>query len=90
MIRVIMSHHGVGLGCGHGGGILHLVSGGYQINLFEDTEEQIRLYDAMDHIRQCFGDRAVIRASGMHARTIGRMMNPFSGQPPSLLANRRQ
>jgi DNA polymerase-4 len=68
----------------------HLVSGGYQINLFEDTEEQIRLYDAMDHIRQRFGDRAVIRASGMHARTIGRMMNPFSGQPPSLLANRRQ
>lgn len=67
----------------------HLVSGAYQINLFEDSEEQIRLYKAMDHIRDKFGDRAVLRASGMHARTIGRM-NPFNGEPPPLLANRRQ
>lgn len=68
----------------------HLVSGGHQINLFEDTTEQIRLYEAMDHIRKKYGDRSVIRASGMHARTIGRMVNPFNGQPPNLLANRRQ
>lgn len=67
----------------------HLVSGAYQIHLFEDTEEQIRLYQAMDKIRDKYGDRAVLRAYGMHARTIGRM-NPFTGEPPPLLANRRQ
>jgi DNA polymerase-4 len=68
----------------------HLVNGGYQINLFDDTEEMINLYQAMDKMRDRYGDRAVIRASGMGARTIGRMMNPFNGDPPSLLANRRQ
>jgi DNA polymerase-4 len=67
----------------------HLVSGAYQINLFEDTEEQIRLYQAMDDIRNRFGDRAVLRANGLNARTIGRM-NPFNGEPPPLLANRRR
>jgi len=67
----------------------HLVNGGHQINLFGDTEEMINLYQAMDRVRIRYGDRAVIRASGMGARTIGRS-NPFSGEPPPLLANRRQ
>lgn len=67
----------------------HLVGGGYQINLFEDTEEFINLYQAMDKIRERFGDRAVLRASGIEARTIGRS-NPFNGKPAPLLANRRQ
>ncbi|MEM7163695.1 MAG: DNA polymerase IV [Bacteroidota bacterium] len=67
----------------------HLVSGSYQINLFEDTEERINLYKAMDKMRIRFGDRAIISAAGMEARTIGRM-NPFNGGPPPLLANRRR
>ena len=67
----------------------HLVGGGHQINLFDDTEERINLYRAMDKIRLRYGDRAVMKASGMEARTIGRS-NPFSGEPPPLLANRRQ
>ncbi|NNE56379.1 MAG: DNA polymerase IV [Flavobacteriales bacterium] len=67
----------------------HLVGGGYQINLFEDTEERVNLYQAMDEMRQRYGDRAVISAAGMGARSIGRM-NPFNGEPPPLLANRRQ
>jgi DNA polymerase-4 len=67
----------------------HLVGGGYQINLFEDSEEYINLYQAMDRIRERFGDRAVLRASGINARTIGRS-NPFNGKrAPLLLANRR-
>lgn len=66
----------------------HLVGGGYQINLFEDTEEYINLYQAMDKIRERFGDRAVLRASGIDARTISRS-NPFNGEAPLLLANRR-
>jgi DNA polymerase-4 len=36
-----------------------------------------------------FGDRTVMRASGMDAKSIGRMDNPFDGQAPVLLANRR-
>ena len=68
----------------------HLVSGNYQINLFDDTEEALNLYQAMDRVRQRFGDRAVIRASAMGARTIGRIQNPFNGQPPIVLAHRKQ
>lgn len=67
----------------------HLVSGGYQINMFEDSEEHIRLYKAMDLLRGKHGSRSVMRASGMHARSIGRA-NPFNGEPPPLLAHRRQ
>lgn len=66
-----------------------LVNGFYQIDLFDDTEEQLGLYSAMDKIRDKYGDRSVMRASGMMARTIGRW-NPFTGEPPPLLANRRQ
>jgi DNA polymerase-4 len=68
----------------------HLVSGNYQINLFEDTEEALNLYQAMDHVRTRFGDRSVFRASAMGAKTIGRMQNPFNGQPPVVLAHRKQ
>ena len=68
----------------------HLVPGNYQINLFDDTEEALNLYQAMDSVRNRFGDRAVIRASAMGAKTIGRMHNPFNGQPPIVLAHRKQ
>ncbi|WP_422360558.1 DNA polymerase IV [Reichenbachiella sp.] len=67
----------------------HLAEGHYQINLFEDSEEVIRLYQAMDKIRDKHGDRKVMRASGIEARTISRF-NPFTGEPPPLLANRRR
>ncbi|WP_149273122.1 DNA polymerase IV [Pareuzebyella sediminis] len=68
----------------------HLVSGNYQINLFDDTEEILNLYHAMDHIRKRYGDKSVIRASAMGKNTIGRMHNPFNGQPPIVLAHRKQ
>jgi len=42
----------------------HLVYGGYQYNMFEDTLEQIHLYQAMDSIRKRFGNDAVSRAAG--------------------------
>jgi len=54
-----------------------LVPGSYQIHLFEDTEEQIRLYQAMDHINQRYGKRTVGRAVGMGIAT--RNFNPFNG-----------
>ena len=55
----------------------HLVGGGYQINLFDDTEEMINLYQAMDKIRLCFGDDKVCRAGSMGLSN--RSMNPFNG-----------
>ena len=67
----------------------HMVGGGHQMDAFTDTEEAMGLYQAMDKIRKRFGDRTVMRASGMDARSIGRMDNPFDGQAPVLLANRR-
>ncbi|TRX50671.1 DNA polymerase IV [Fulvivirga sp. M361] len=66
----------------------HLVNGGYQINLFEDSLEMINLYQAMDWIRDKHGDRSLLRAAGIEAKTISRF-NPFKGEPPPLLANRR-
>ena len=68
----------------------HLVSGNYQINLFDDTEEILNLYHAMDTIRERYGDKSIVRASGLGAKTIGRMHNPFNGLPPVVLAHRRQ
>jgi DNA polymerase-4 len=67
----------------------HLVGGGHQMDAFTDTHEAMSLYQAMDRIRKRFGDRTVMRASGMGAKSIGRMDNPFDGQAPVLLANRR-
>ena len=67
----------------------HLVEGGYQIDLFDDDEKTLNLYQAMDKMRERYGDRAVIRAKGMEAKSISRW-NPFNGEPPPLLANRRR
>jgi DNA polymerase-4 len=67
----------------------HLVNGFHQINMFDDKVELLDLYHAMDRIRDRYGDRSVLRVSGMEARTISRF-NPFNGEPPPLLANRRR
>jgi hypothetical protein len=40
----------------------HLVSGVNQITLFDDTEEKIKLYQAMDRIRNRFGANAIMRS----------------------------
>ncbi len=66
-----------------------IVSGNYQINLFDDTEQMLELYKAMDHIRLRYGDRSIYRASTMGAKTISRF-NPFNGEPPVVLAHRKQ
>ena len=47
-----------------------LVRGSYQINLFEDTQEMMSLYQAMDRIKNRFGANAVMRGSGMHQPKI--------------------
>ncbi|WP_066629375.1 DNA polymerase IV [Labilibacter marinus] len=67
----------------------HLIGGSYQIRLFEDSEKIIKLYQAMDKMRNRYGQNAVKRAVAMDAKSIGGM-NPFNGQAPVIPAHRRQ
>lgn len=41
-----------------------LIPGNYQIKLYEDTQENIRLYQSIDSIKKQFGEQAVFRAAG--------------------------
>jgi len=68
----------------------HIVGGHYQIDLFADDEKLLNLYQAMDRVRNRFGESSLMRASAMGAHSIGRGGNPFDGQPPILLAHRQQ
>jgi DNA polymerase-4 len=43
----------------------HLVTGTYQINIFEDTQEMIHLYQQIDSIKHRFGEKLVMRACGV-------------------------
>lgn len=56
----------------------HLVQGNYQGDLFNDTVEQLQLYQALDNIRKRFGKEAVQRAVGMGLKH--RNFNPFNGK----------
>ncbi|MFC5196552.1 DNA polymerase IV [Bizionia hallyeonensis] len=67
----------------------HIVTGNYQINLFDDTENMLNLYNAMDTIRSKYGELSIQRAASMGAKTIGRFKNPFNGEPPVILAHRK-
>mgnify|MGYP005846169621 CR=1 FL=1 len=42
-----------------------LVRGSYQINMFEDTEEMMSLYQTMDKIKKRFGEDAIARCAGL-------------------------
>jgi DNA polymerase-4 len=41
----------------------HLIPGNYQINLFEDTQEMIHLYQSIDSIKSQFGSTILMRGS---------------------------
>jgi len=43
----------------------HLIPGTYQINLFEDTTEMIRLYQAIDSIKKRFGEGLLTRGKSV-------------------------
>jgi DNA polymerase-4 len=43
----------------------HLIPGTYQINLFEDREEMIRLYQSIDHIKTRFGENLLMRGRSL-------------------------
>jgi DNA polymerase-4 len=40
----------------------HLVQGLQQINMFEDTQERVQLYQALDKIKNKFGEKSIGRA----------------------------
>jgi DNA polymerase-4 len=67
-----------------------IVSGNYQINLFDDNVQMLNLYNAMDNIRNKYGELSIMRAAAMGAKSIGRFSNPFNGEPPLILAHRKQ
>jgi DNA polymerase-4 len=52
-----------------------LVHGHYQIDLFEDTHEDIRLHQAMDRMKMKYGPKAIIRAVTLNASDRLRMNN---------------
>jgi len=43
----------------------HLIHGNYQFDMFDDTIEQLQLYQAMDKLRKRFGQESVMRAAGL-------------------------
>ena len=53
----------------------HLIQGTYQFDMFEDTIEQIQLYQVMDKLRKRYGKDAVQRAAGMDIKQHD--FNPF-------------
>lgn len=70
-----------------------LVTGNYQINIFDDTEEKLNLYQAMDYIRNRYGfnkdgEQILSWGSTMGISDIGSMGNPFNGEPPIIPAHR--
>ena len=55
-----------------------LVHGGYQINLLEDSEALIHLYQAMDRMRRKYNKTSIQRAVAMGQRF--HEFNPFNGR----------
>lgn len=59
----------------------NLVQGNHQINLFDDTEEDINLYEAMDYIKHKHGVDKLIRATTLDVNRRVRMeVNMFNGK----------
>ena len=55
----------------------HLIQGSYQFSLFDNTQKNVLLYDAMDRMRNRFGKDAVQRAITLNTKL--REFNPFKG-----------
>lgn len=66
----------------------NLVHGNQQISLFDDTEEDINLYEAMDFIKHKHGVEKLIRATTLDVNKRVRMeMNMFKGKITKNLMN---
>ncbi len=56
----------------------HLIQGNYQFDMFDDTAEQLQLYQTMYKLRKRFGIEAVQSAAGMDLKKSD--FNPFHGR----------
>ena len=70
-----------------------LVNGKYQINMFDDSEEKLNLYQAMDLLRNRYGtdkrgNSIVSWGTTLGIANISSMGNPFNGEPPIIPAHR--
>jgi len=70
-----------------------LAGGNYQINIFDDSEEKLNLYQAMDFLRNRYGtdDRGnsiISWGTTLGIANISSMGNPFNGEPPIIPAHR--
>jgi DNA polymerase-4 len=70
-----------------------LVGGNYQINMFDDSEEKLNLYMAMDYIRNRYGtdkrgNSIISWGTTLGIPSISSMGNPFNGEPPVIPAHR--
>ena len=45
-----------------------LIPGTFQINLFDDTQESIKLYQAIDSVKKQYGEKFLIRAAGSESK----------------------
>ncbi len=63
----------------------HLVGGCHQVNMFEDSEHIINLYQAMDKMRLLYGENKIQRAAALSFSL--RSFNPFNGISSSPSAN---
>ncbi|MDZ4715848.1 MAG: DNA polymerase IV [Cytophagales bacterium] len=60
--------------------VSNLVYGNHQISLFDDTEQDINLYEAMDYIKHKHGVEKLMRATTLGAgRRVRMEMNMFKG-----------
>ena len=64
-----------------------LAGGGHQIDLFNDDDRIIGLYQAMDKMKARYGANAVRRSVASEVKGLGRG-NPFSGEPNVVPAHR--
>jgi DNA polymerase-4 len=70
-----------------------LAGGNYQINLFDDSEEKLNLYQAMDLLRNRYGtdkrgNSIISWGTTLGIANISSMGNPFDGEPPVIPAHR--
>jgi DNA polymerase IV len=66
----------------------NLVYGNHQINLFDDTEQDINLYEEMDYIKHKYGSEKLVRATTLDVSKRVRMeMNMFKGTVRKNLIN---
>lgn len=56
----------------------HLIQGHPQIDLFNDTEKEVHLYQAIDRLKRKYGTRAIFRAKGLGEGRHRPDVNPFS------------